>query len=272
MSEELVAQGQTALSTELADLFVEDSGLGGLESMGGGDFALPFLTILQKGSPQVSRANAKYIKGADAGKIYNNVTGAVYDGEKGIYYVPCGFSSAIVEWTPRDSGGGLVGHHDRTSQVVRAARVDPRTKRLVAANGNLLIDTAYHFGIYWVEGQDQPGFAVIGMASTQKRVSRQWNTKMASLRGTHNGKSFQYPCYSHVYLLTTKGEQKDDYDWFGWKLGEPELIKDQNLYLMAREFAKQVAAGDIRVSAQSLDDAGGGENGSGSNDRSDVPF
>jgi hypothetical protein len=237
-------------------MFQEDAG-GGLANIGSADFAIPFIQILQKGSPQVSRANAKYIKGAAAGMIINTVTGKVVPGEPddkdrptGILFIPCGYQSQLVRWKPRDSGGGLVCHYKEGDPELKKFKRNERGQ-LLADNGDLIIDTSYHFGLALDEELGFPEYAVISMASTQRKKSRTWNTIMRRImfKNSRTGEIFNPPSYSHAYRLTTVGETKDTYDWYGWAIVSEGQLQDVNLYKMAKEFSQQVASGNVKVSA-----------------------
>ena len=62
------------------------------------DFAIPFVRVLQNGSPQVNKQKGEYVEGAEPGKLYNTVTNGLYDGTKGILVVPCAYVKKFIEW------------------------------------------------------------------------------------------------------------------------------------------------------------------------------
>ena len=245
----------------LDEMIAEDAGAG-MQGMGANDFAIPFVCILQKGSPQVSRANAKYVKDAKAGDIFNTVTQEAYDGVEGVLYIPCGYSKSAVEWKPRDSGGGLVAHHKEGDPFLKKCTRNDRGQLIAPETGNIVVDTAYHFGLL-LHGDALPEWAVISMYSTQLKKSRMWNTTMRRIMVKGPGGVFNPPSYSHQYRLTTSGESRDTYDWFGWKIVSEGRVEDVDVYKMAREFSKQVENGDVRISAPPQEFEGDGE---------EVPF
>ncbi len=246
-----------ALSTSLSDLFQEDAGAG--MAKGANDYAVPFITILQKGSPQVSKANPKFLKGAEPGAIMNTVTQDVYRGDSGpdspggILYVPCGYQKQLVRWKPRDSGGGLVCHYAENDPALKKFSRNQRGQLTDLETQDIIVDTAYHFGLLLHDG-GFPEFAVISMYSTQLKKSRMWNTVMRRImkRGS-SGNIFNPPSYSHVYRLTTLGESKDSYDWYGWNIVSEGEVQDVEIYKVARDFSKQVESGNVRVSAPPQD-------------------
>jgi len=236
---------------DLDSMYEEDAGAG-LTGTGAGDFATPFLAILQKGSPQVSRANAKFIKGAEQGMIFNTITGELFPGDEGILLIPCGYSKVLVEWNSRDSGGGFVATHKENDEIVRTATRNERNQ-LVTTAGTIIVDTAYHFGLH-IKNTGFPEYAVVSMYSTQLKKSRQWNTVMrAIMKKAPSGRIFNPPTYSHMYRLKTIGEAKDNYDWYGWSILSEGAVTDVEIYKMAREFSRLVEAGAVRVSAPPRD-------------------
>ena len=82
--------------------FEEDANIG-LESIGKGDLAIPFLTILQSNSPQLMED-----KSLRPGMIYDTV---LKKGYEEILVTPCNYEKQYIEWTPREQGGGLVATH-----------------------------------------------------------------------------------------------------------------------------------------------------------------
>ena len=252
---------ETRPTSELSamdQMYQEDAGRG-MEGIGAGDFSVPFLAILQKGSPQVSRANAKYIKDSQVGMIFNTVTQDVYDGDEGIQYIPCGFQKSLVRWKSRDSGGGLVCSYKEGDPALKKFKRDERSRLIDPETDDVIIDTAYHFGAM-LHGAGFPEMAVISMASTQLKASRNWNTIMRRImkRGP-GGEVFNPPTYSHIYRIKTIPQTKDTFDWFGFSIIPEGEVKDVEIYKLCREFSRQIAAGNVRVSAppQDFDEAGG---------------
>lgn len=231
---------------EVAELFEQDAGAG-TSDMSAGDLAMPFLTILQKMSPQVDDTSPKYIDGARAGMILNTLTGELYDGKVGIEGIVCGYQKLVTKWGPRESGGGFKGHLIEDSDVYRTSTINDKNKR-IASDGDLLIDTAYYFII--AKPQTAPFQAMVSMSSTQLKKSRKWNSLMKGIiLKTASGKSFNPPMYSHVFLLQTEPEQNDQGSWYGWKITTARMVDDPDLVQQARAIHDQVKSGQIKTGA-----------------------
>lgn len=242
---------KSEVATSMEDMMLANAGLG-LNNLGANDLSIPFLTIVQKGSPQASRANAKYIKGCEQGQIMNTVTQDLYPGEEGILFIPCGYQKQMVRWGNRDLGGGLVCQYKEGDPELKKLKLNDRGQLWDPESKDVILDTAYHFGL--LMNSDMPEYAVISMYSTQLKASRNWNTMMKRIMmKAPNGKVFNPPSFSHQYRLTTLGQTKDTYDWFGWKIISEGQVTDPEIFKVALEFAKQVDSGLVRVSAPPRD-------------------
>jgi hypothetical protein len=227
--------------------FSMDAGAG-LEKVTINDLAKPFLVILQKMSPEVDDSNGKFIRGAKPGMIMNTVTKEMYDGKEGIYFIPTGFVPMDVEWKTREKGGGLVAMHE-VPKPGEAPTYGPTTKndrgQDVTARGTIVVRTAYHYGKY----KDAAGttqFAVIAMASTQLKKSKNWLSKIASIRmKTGDGREFTPGMYAHQWKLRTVVESNDKGSWYGWSIESGGRLSDLNLYNECKENNKLVMSGQL---------------------------
>jgi hypothetical protein len=255
-TEEVAVVQQATQEVGFAINFSEDAG-SGLEDFQSSDLSLPFLTVLQKGSPQcdeMQRQSGKYIPDARPGMIMNTLTSELHRGDEGIIVVPCGYKKVAVEWKPRDSGGGLVGHHALTDPIVQGAKRNDKNQ-LVLPGGNILVETAYHFVL--VLSAEGPTQAVLALSSTQLKKSRKWNTVMTGIRMKgSNGQMFQPAVYSHQYRITTCPESNAQGNWWGINIANEGMIQDSAIYALAKEFFSAVRNNAVKVSAPPVDHEG----------------
>ena len=104
---ELLPKVPAGAVTEAPD-FSGDAGAG-MEGASQESFAIPFLSVLQKGSPQVDEAGGMALEGARQGMFFENVTGRMMDGKAGITVVPAAYRRVFLRWAPRETGGGFKG-------------------------------------------------------------------------------------------------------------------------------------------------------------------
>lgn len=227
----------------LASMFEEGSGQG-FENADASAYAIPFIQILQSGSPQCKRSDGAYIKGAEEGMFLNTVTQEVTDGAKGIRVIPCFYRRVFIEWKPRDSGGGFVAEHPATSPLVSQTVRTEKGDQL--PNGNFLVDTRSHY-LLLVRDDGAYSPAVVTMTSTQVKKSRQWMSRMESIKFKNAAQQlYTPPMFSHIYTLTTTAEQNDAGSWFGWRIGDAERLEDAGLFAAAKDFKRAIAAGEVK--------------------------
>lgn len=230
----------------LVDDFEADAGTG-FEAADSNAYAIPFLQVLQSGSPQVKRSEGAYIPGAIEGNVINTVTSKVQDvSTTPLRVVPVYYTQSFVEWKTREAGGGFVAEHPASTPLAQQTRKDDKNRDILP-NGNQLVDTRKHYVL--VIGEDGiPVPALITMASTQLKRSRKWMTTLANLKlPRKNGAGyFQAPMYSHTFLLTTEPESNDKGSWWSWKVTLEGVVQDAGLVAAAKDFHTQIKGGLVK--------------------------
>jgi hypothetical protein len=157
----------------------------GMENVGQNDVQIPFLTLLQQLSPQLSEGDPKFIEGAKVGQLINSVTNELIGDEA--YFVPCCKDSVYVEWIPRDAGGGLVAIHELNSELVRACKAAAEDQfKLKTDEGHDLVETHYVYGLLidGPEGNTMLTPMVVGFSSTKIKIYRsQLMTRIRTMKG-----------------------------------------------------------------------------------------
>jgi len=209
------------------------------------DLGMPFLILIQKGSPEVDKTHKDYptkkIPGCEVGSIINSVTRQIVGGEsEPAIFVPCSYERMYVEWKPRDSGGGFVKQHSNDTVLSQCTRNEQGRDQL--PNGNIIVTTAYFFGLSLIDGED-PAKVVLSMTSTQLKKARMWlNMAMQLKVQTPNG-PVPAPLFAYKYALTSVAEQNDAGSWMGWHVETAGLLTQQSLIEEAVGVAKQVRSG-----------------------------
>jgi hypothetical protein len=234
----------------MADM-AADAGMG-LEGADKDSFAIPFIAMLQGLSPQLET-----VDNAKPGLFINTITNEVF---KEVMVVPCAYQRRYLRWAPRDAGGGYKGDYSpidvETGKLLNVERSDDGRLRI---DGDELKDTRNHFVLVQSStGVWQP--ALLSLSSTQIKKSKRWMSLIQGIElRTPQGKPFTPPSFSHVYKLTGIKEENSKGSWWGINVEVVDPVSDQELYMKAREFSKQVAAGDVKVSepvAEAVDEGG----------------
>tara|TARA_R110000824_G_scaffold93535_11_gene226174 strand:- start:1508 stop:2281 length:774 start_codon:yes stop_codon:yes gene_type:complete len=244
MTKKAVAKQEPAgLPAALAEEMAADAG-DGRQGVTTQDMAIPFLRILQSGSPQLKKQQGEYIEGASEGDLLNTVTGEIWEGEEGCTVIPCAFQFKYIVWKPRDSGGGFVASHTRDDELP-STEADERG-RAITGEGNILTDTAEHY-VMIVDAEGHCEQAVITMSSSGLKSSRKWNSMMAQHTIPTSEGVKAAPTYARKYKMTTMGLSNDQGDWSGWSIANDGDVENIDIYRACRAFSKAVNEGSIQA-------------------------
>lgn len=269
-------QQQVALVSEadqraLAEMAQQDAGTG-FEEATRESYATPFLVILQDLSPQCKPKMAGYIKGAEPGMILNTATQKLYHSGD-LRVVPCHYSQAVIEWIPRDKGGGFVAAYS-VAEGLEIMKQSERVKsRQVLPNGHELQLTSQHYVL--VLDPDDMGGALIAMKSTQLKYSRRWMTAMKAAPHIEVAGQMRPPSmFDYSYTLGSEEEANEEGSWWSWLITDRQRVvadkgsftaQEAMIYRSARDFRNAMAAGRAKVDWDSM------QTTDNSNARPDIP-
>lgn len=241
----------------------------GFEGTTADDFAIPFLVLLQKMSPQCDPDAGAHVPGAAAGMFYDAGTGEVLEE---VRVVPCHYHRAMVKWRP--DRGGFAGQEEPGYEagLPRKKRDDGSEAGVwVDAEGNEVADTRYFFVLRLTDDGDALP-VILSFTSTQTKKARTWLTRMQAIKATGPNGKFTPPMYAHVWRLTSVPEQNEQGTWRGYKVDVEGPITDADLFRTAKEAREMFKQADRRVKPP--EPAGGGEPATtavdGPND--EIPF
>jgi hypothetical protein len=243
--------------------FGADAGAG-FEGAGREAYAIPFLVILQSGSPQCKRSDGAYIKGAEEGMILNTVTNELFN--EPVDVIPCAYTQTFIEWGLREQGGGFIAEYDNAAgQALKSnARRDDKNRDILP-NGHQLNDTRNHY-VLFKDGEGYWQTAMMSMHSTQIKSSRNWMTAMQNLATVHKA-----PMYALVFKVGTSAQSNDKGTWYGYTFTFDHLVTEEedaeDVYEKAKAFWQSARSGQVKT--QSRDAESG--TAAGDND-DDTPF
>lgn len=247
---DIAEKKEQEISTDVVDLS-QYQGLG-VEDATVDDISIPFLVVLQKNSPQVDPDHAKFVLDATPGMIMNTVTGDLYPGrDAGLKMYHVMFMKNLVEWVPRNEGGGMVGIHDMNSDILREAKEHPEKRFLkVTAAGTELVDTRYHYVLF--EGKDGLEPAVLTMTSTMVKVSRKWISRLKTTRvKLPDGRVIDGPAWTYPYQATVVSDSNKKGSWLTWsfeKLESESCVTDKAVFDTCASFYKAIKKGETKLS------------------------
>lgn len=260
MQNEVPAEAkQTAMVAAAMD-FAADAGAG-MEGTTQDSFAIPFLSVLQANSPQVTQGDAKYMQDARPGMLLNTVSGALYDGAKGALFVPAAYRRAFLQWGPRqgENAGFRGEHRPEEIEKLRAER------KVVELDGRLYApledgsvnpkrsptfrDTRMHYGML-ISGEDQSDFdpVLVSLTSTQIKKSKQLMSALTAVKfALSDGRKITPPTFANVVRITTVPESNDQGNWFGVRFSLVDRVSNPDLYAAAKDFHARVLKGTVNV-------------------------
>lgn len=238
----------------------------GMETADKDSFAIPFLGVLQKISPQCEESDPKYIEGAKAGMLFNSVTQQLYDGKEGLIFLQCAYQRRFLHWGPRGGdGAGFKGALLPEDAVLmkeggQVVEVDGRLL-FPMADGKLdpkkcahLADTRSHFGMIYDEATGEAVSCILPLASTQIKKSKQLMAMLSAVKVKGgNGNMVTPPTWVNKIRITTVLESNDKGSWYGIKITPEGFINDQDAYDAGKKFHDLIAEGDVTVNYAQAD-------------------
>lgn len=228
----------------------------GLEEATADSFSIPFISILQKGSPQVDEASGKQLKGAKAGMVFETVTKTMFDGAKGVELVQAHYKRVFLRWGSRDAGGGFKG--EIAPEALAKMRndgqiVDVKGRSYVAdKNGDVdpddsdrVVDTRVHYMLLIDRKKNTAKRCVLSLSSTQVRKSKDLMSMFADLRKEEDGQEYCPATYQSIIKMTTVPEKNDQGTWYGVSfevVGEFDDPEDP-IFIAAEQFKDAVKTG-----------------------------
>jgi hypothetical protein len=283
---ELVEQKNTLPATTNDDGGWEEYAGAGLEGTTADSFSIPFLTILQKGSPQVDETSGAAVQGAKAGMLFETVSGKMYDGKAGVRFVHCAQRRTFLRWRPRGvEGAGFRGEvqPEKVPAMINSGELMEVESRLYfkgdghfnEKKNDRLADTRNHY-ILIVNDDDSWTQALLSLTSTQIKKSKMLLALFDQLKGRNAaGKTFKLPTFSRYVRMTTVPESNDAGSWYGahFELEGP-VARDSEIAMAAAEFNKLILSNQVPVKYDDAvnEERSGGGRGEKILDSEDVPF
>lgn len=228
------------------------------------DLSIPFIKIMQSNSPEVED---ELIPGIKSGDLINSVSKEIL--KQPLVVQPVFKEAAIVEWVPRNKGGGLAGRHEPDSEMFLNAieknggsRIPPKDadgKRIPfkSPDGNDLVETYYIYCLMMdATGEEIEGFCVLSFASTNIKVYKDWLTSMYTLKGAP-------PIYANRCKVSTAKQKNESGTFYTFSIGplnetyrtsliNPGTPEGQSLLTEGRDFAKMIDNGLARADFDSI--------------------
>jgi hypothetical protein len=244
-------------STAIAPYDFSGESGAGFENVKSGDLAIPFLAMLQDGSPEVKKTHPHYITkgipGARAGMIMNTVTREIYNRDVAkdkLTFIPCHYQKAFVEWRKREQKGGIVTTHN-DERILLQTKKDEKGRDCLPS-GNIIVTTAYIFGLVRGSGGEYQR-CVISLTSTQLKKARKWLSIATAIRWDGPQGKYNPPFFAHRYLISAVPESNDQGSWYGWQIDLAGANSEAQLVDEARDMRKIISSGAAQIAPPPAD-------------------
>lgn len=190
--------------------FTQDVGL--TQDMSSSDLKLPFIKIVQDLTPEADKKKPEYIKGCESGMLMDSNTKRLWEGDKGVLFVPFAFTHDVTEWKPKR--GGLAALHGKNEALFKQARRNDQNED-VLPNGNTLLLSYIYYGLLIDEEEQTTSPAVLAYSKTAIKHARAWNTTLETMRvKIGNGRPFVPAYFFHTYRIKVGMESGDGNTWY----------------------------------------------------------
>lgn len=238
-------------------LFEQDAGAG-LDNADNESFAIPFIKVLQKLSPELSSKTG--IEGADEGMLYNTATGILTDGEKGMIIIPVHYRRVFLHFQARANGGGFKGEYSvedaiKMKEEGKVVELDGRhyfplpDGSVSDKKSDVFTDTRMHYILVVDPETGVPTPAIISLSGSQVKKSKMLNTGLNNIKLKGGKGLFTPPTFANKVKVRTVPESNDQGEWFGVSFHiEGQLAGDEaQIYKIAKDFYETVRAGQVQA-------------------------
>lgn len=265
-NKEVAEVKKTELAVQTASFF-EDAGHG-MEGAGQDSFAIPFITVLQKGSPQVDETSGVAIEGAKAGMFFDTVNARMFNGKDGITIVQCAYRRVFLRWAPKgQDGSGFKGELsvDEVTRLRAEGKIVEHEGKLLfpLPDGTLndkkcdrVSDTRNHY-VLLLDDSGSWTEALMSLTSTQIKKSKMLMTALTSVKLKGPNGMFMPPTFANKVHVTTVPENNDKGSWFGVRFearGQLDVSGEEAaIYAAAKAFHASVSKGAVEVRYEHAD-------------------
>lgn len=183
-----------------------NSGLGN-ENVGSGDLQMSRLDLIQQLSPQLDKDNPAYLEGAELGHIVDSATGDLYES---IFIMNLYFDKRYQVFKKRKFGGGYEGSFLSDDD----ARKHLEDEGLPIDQYDI-VETDIHACLMLDAAGTPKKPCVIYMSGSKAKVSRKWNTALATQETDRFGSVW---ALSSVKEKNKQGQPYQNFkvDFAGW--------------------------------------------------------
>lgn len=212
------------------------------------DQIVPRFKIVQALSAELKRDKPQFVAEAKAGDFCLTSTKEVFDGRKGVTFVPSAYRREYPVFVPQDKGGGFIRLGSESE--FNALEPDDKGRRLTA-EGHEVVETGTYYG-FLVKPDGDHAPVVLSMAKSGLKAAKQLATYLSTYREQTKAGKRSVPPYWRAFELTTVSTQNTKgQGWDTWSirpLGRTlELPDGAALMEEAKQLREFVTKGSVKA-------------------------
>lgn len=207
----------------------------GSEEVSASDLTIPRIELCQALSKCRKKSDPNYIDGIEEGQMYNSVSRVIYGGEVSV--IPVYFRKEFLLWRDQSLGGGFGGSYASYSDAQQALNSIENPEQWE------IVDTAQQFVLVVLKdgGVEE---AVLSMAKSKARVSRDWNSLIRMAGG---------PRFSRVYTVAGVAAQNSkNQDFHTYKVAMAGFVTEEQ-FKYAESVYNMIKSGSAGVDYSDAD-------------------
>ncbi len=162
-----MSKKEVAATADQMPSYINQGAARGSEEVGLDDITIPRIDVLQDLSPQIKKSKPEYIEGAEAGTLFNTLTGELYP--NGIQILPIYFRKNWLVWKDQNKGGGLRGIYDNQAEAEQFISIQEDAGDLEA------VETAENI-VYIIDADGGFQEAAFSLSKSKLKINRKFNS------------------------------------------------------------------------------------------------
>lgn len=234
---ELVKANPAQVATALPDFLAGTAGIGN-ENVTSQDISLPRLHVLQALSPELDKASAKYIQGAEVGDVVNTLTSEIVcKSDSSFRVLDVLFQKVYGVFRDRKFGGGFRGQHELEVDAKRQVAADPEGDKLE------IVETAIHVCLLLNDDNQPVGEVGIFFTKSGLKCSRNLNGLLKAIPAAR---------FASIVEFSVQRESNEKGVWYGLRPRTAGFVQDKATFERAMSFFKSMK--DAKVSVANTED------------------
>jgi hypothetical protein len=227
----------------------------------GEDITTPRLKLLQPISPELTKGDAKFVAGAEAGDMYEVISKTIYKAEEGILFIPVKTIVNYIEWEGVGKNSKLINNFgsDATFYMKQknANKINEKGKVIGSADNRTIIKSLNYYGFIFSAENSSVSPVVIPFSGSKMKVARNFNTLILSKKDKQGN---ALPSFAFIYKLKSLLEANEKGTFANYDLSQVGMtlaIKEvgQVIYNQAKELYNILNEANLNLAFKDEDES-----------------